>query len=236
MFTGGTNMKVAVVYTSTTPELVEMVESELKAQLGENNLEIISLKNPAILQEARDAGGVTFHCARELVNLYEEAVISGAEIIFNICSSIGDVAALAKPLYESCGISFVRIDEDMARAAVKAGRRIGVVATLRTTLEPTMRLIHACADEAAVKVELVEALADGAFGLNQEQFKEKLIEAGGKVKDKVDILVFAQGSMAYAAKDVSEALGLPVFSSVAYGTRAVKAAADKRAGNKQKSA
>jgi Asp/Glu/hydantoin racemase len=229
-------LKVAVVYTGTTPELIEMVESELKAQFSENSLEIISLKNPAILQEVRDAGGVTPHCARELVNLYEDAVRSGAEIIFNVCSSIGDVAALAKPLYESCGVSFVRIDEDMARVAVKAGRRIGVIATLQTTLEPTKRLIQACADEAAVKVELVDGLADGAFGLNQEQFKEKLIETGGKIKDKADILVFAQGSMAYAAKDVSEALGMPVFSSVAYGARAVKSAADKRAGNTQKSA
>jgi aspartate/glutamate racemase len=236
MFNWRAHLKVAAVYTSTTPELVEMVESELKAQFSEDNLEIISLKNPDILQEARDAGGVTPHCARELINLYEEAARSGAEIIFNICSSIGDVAALAKPLYESCGVSFVRIDEDMARAAVKAGRRIGVIATLRTTLEPTKRLIQACADEAAVKVELVDALAEGAFGLDQEQFKKKLIETGRRVKEKADILVFAQGSMAYAAKDVSEALGLPVFSSVAYGAKAVKAAADKRAWGKEKSA
>jgi Asp/Glu/hydantoin racemase len=221
-------MKVAAVYTSTTPELIEMVESELKAQFDGKDLEIISLKNPGILQEARDSGGLTPHCTRELINLYEEAVSAGAEIIFNICSSVGDAVALAKPLYELCGVSFVRIDEDMARAAVRAGRRIGVVATLRTTLEPTKRLIQSCADEAGIQVELVDALAEGAFGLDQEQFKNKLIETGGKVKDKVDVLLFAQGSMAYAEKAVSEALGLPVFSSVAYGARAVKAAADKR--------
>jgi aspartate/glutamate racemase len=221
-------MKVAAVYTSTTPELIEKVESELKAQFEGDSLEIVSLKNPGILQEARDAGGLTPHCARELMNLYEEAAGAGAEIILNICSSVGDVAALAKPLYESCGTSFVRIDEDMARAAVKAGRRIGVVATLRTTLEPTKRLIQSCAHEAGVTVELVDALADGAFGLDQEQFKKRLIETGAKVKGKVDVLVFAQGSMTYAEEAVSEALGLPVFSSVAYGARAVKAAAAKR--------
>jgi aspartate/glutamate racemase len=221
-------MKVATVYTSTTPELIEMVESELKKQFNGENLEIIFLKNPGILQEARDSGGVTPHCARELMNLYEKAVSSGAEIILNICSSVGDVAALAKPLYEISGVSFVRIDEDMARAAVRAGSRIGVIATLQTTLDPTKRLLQACADEAGKKIELVDALADGAFGLDQEQFKAKLIETGGKVKDKVDVLLFAQGSMAYAEKAVSEALGLPVFSSVDFGARAVKTAADKR--------
>jgi hypothetical protein len=221
-------MKIAAVYTGTTPELVEKVESELKARFAGENYELISFKNPAIIKEASDAGGLTQNCARELLILYQEAVKAGADIIFNLCSSVGDAAALAKPLYELCGVSFVRVDEDMARAAVKAGKRIGVVATLRSTLEPTKRLIRACAEEAGVRVELVDALADGAYGLDQEQFKKKLIETGGKVKDKVDLLLFAQGSMAYAEKAASEALGLPVFSSVAYGAKAVKAAADKR--------
>ena len=221
-------MKIATVYTGTTPELIEKVESELKSLFAGKDLEIIFLKNPDIIKEAGDAGGATPHCARELLILYQEAVKAGAEIILNMCSSVGDIAALAKPLYEKCGVSFVRIDEDMARAAVKAGRRIGVVATLRSTLEPTKRLVQNCADEAGIKVELVDALADGAFGLDQEQFRNKLIETGGKVKGKVDLLLFAQGSMAYAEKAVSEALGLPVFSSVSYGARAVKAAADKR--------
>jgi hypothetical protein len=220
-------MKIAAVYTSTTPELISDVEAELKANFAGETVEIVSYKNPGILQEARDNGGVTPHCARELIKLYHEAMEGGAEIILNICSSIGDIAALAKPLYEACGVSFVRIDEDMARAAIRAGKRIGVVATLRTTLEPTKRLLTACAVEAGKQVELVDALAEGAFGINQEQFKKMLIETGAKIKDRVDVLVFAQGSMAYAESDVSKALGLPVFSSVAYGARAVKTAADK---------
>ena len=221
-------MKVATVYTGTTPELIEKVEFELNSQFAGENLEIIFLKNPDIIKKAGEAGGVTPHCARELLILYQEAVKAGAEIILNMCSSVGDVAALAKPLYETCGVSFVRIDEDMARAAVKAGKRIGVVATLRTTLEPTKRLLQSCADEAGIRVELVDAMAEGTYGLDQEQFKKKLIETGAKVKDKVDVLLFAQGSMAYADKAVSEALGMPVFSSPAYGARAVKAVADKR--------
>jgi Asp/Glu/hydantoin racemase len=220
-------MKIAIVYTGTTPELIEKVESELKNQFSGETHEFISFSNPAIIKEAGDAGGCTPNCGRELLALYHEAVKAGAGLIFNACSSVGDVVALAKPLYELCGVPIVRIDEDMARAAVKTGKRIGVVATLRSTLDPTKRLIQACADEAGIKVELVDALAEGAFGMDQEQFKKKLIETGAKVKDKVDLLLFAQGSMAYAEKAVSEALGLPVFSSVAYGARAVKAAVDK---------
>ena len=63
----------------------------------------------------------------------------------------------------------------------------------------------------------MDALADGAFGLNQEQFKEKLIETGKKVIDQVDALLFAQGSMAYAEQAVAEALHIPVYSSIRFG-------------------
>ena len=49
-------------------------------------------------------------------------------------------------------------------------------------------------------------LAEGAFGLDQEQFREKLIQTAEKIKDRIDVLVLAQGSMAYAEEAVSRAL------------------------------
>jgi Asp/Glu/hydantoin racemase len=219
-------MKVAVIYTSTTPELVEMINTQLQKQFEGKNLEIISYKDPSILQEARENGYVTSGCARRLMNLYEQAVKDGADILFNVCSSVGDVAKLAKPLYEITGVRFVRIDEDMAMAAVRSGRRIGVLATLPTTLEPTKRLVRDCADALGKDIIIVDALADGAFGLDREQFRQMLIDTASKIKDQVDVLLFAQGSMAYAEEDVSKALGLPVYSSIRFGVAAVKAAAD----------
>jgi len=133
---------------------------------------------------------------------------------------------VAKPLYETTGVGFVRIDEAMAMDAVRTGNRIGIIATLPTALEPTKRLVQDCADFQGKKIEIVGAIAEGAFGLDQEQFKQKLIDTGVKIRDKVDVLVFAQGSMAYAEEDVSKALGLPVFSSIKYGVAEVKKVAD----------
>jgi Asp/Glu/hydantoin racemase len=219
-------MKVAVIYTSTTPELVEMINTQLHSQFEGRNMEIMSYKDPSILQEARENGYVTSGCARRLMNLYEQAVKDGADILFNVCSSVGDVAKLAKPLYEMTGVKFVRIDEDMAMAAARSARRIGVLATLPTTLEPTKRLVRDCADALGKDIIIVDALADGAFGLDREQFRQMLIDTASKIKDQVDVLLFAQGSMAYAEEDVSKALGLPVYSSIRFGVAAVKAAAD----------
>ncbi|AEE92089.1 Asp/Glu/hydantoin racemase [Tepidanaerobacter acetatoxydans Re1] len=219
-------MKVAVIYTSTTPELIEMINDQLKTQLSGKELIIQSYQDPSILQEVIDNGYPTHGCARRLMNMYEQAVKDGADILLNVCSSVGDIAKLAKPLYEMTGVKFVRMDEEMAMQAVCAGKRIGIIATLPTALEPTKRLVQDCADSLGRKIDIVDALAEGAFGLDQEQFKKMLIATGAKVKDKVDALVFAQGSMSYAEEDVSKALGVPVFSSIKYGIADVKKAAD----------
>ncbi len=219
-------MKVAAIYTSTTPELIQMVDAYLQKHFEGEELTIMKYSDPGILKEAIESGYVTPGCARRLMDLYEKACADGAQILFNICSSVGDVAKLAKPLYEMTGVKFVRIDEDMAKAAVEAGPRIGVLATLPTTLEPTKRLIRECADRTGKKIEIIDALAEGAFGLDQEQFREKLIQTAEKIKDRIDVLVLAQGSMAYAEEAVSRALGVQVFSSIKYGTAAVKKAAE----------
>lgn len=221
-------MKVACVYTSTTPELIELLEQKLAQELAGQEYQVLSYQNPAILQNARDNGGVTPWCTRELCSLFWQAAEDGADVILNVCSSVGDIAKLAQPLYEMMGVSFVRIDEAMACSAVNAVRRIGVVATLPTTLEPTKRLVQDCAAALGKDVVVVDALAEGAFGLDQEQFKAKLLETGKKVADQVDALVFAQGSMAYAEEAVSQALGMPVYSSIRFGTADIKKALKKK--------
>lgn len=218
-------MKVATVYTSTTPQLIDMLNSSLTKQLEGIGAQILFYQDPSILQEARDNGHVTHGCSRRLLDLYEQAVKDGASIILSVCSSVGEVAKLAKPLYEMTGVRFVRIDEDMAMAAVGQAERIGVVATLPTTMRPTVGLVRDCAARQGKEVAVVEAPVDGAFGLDEEQFKQRLIQVGLSVKDQVDVLLFAQGSMSYAEEAVSEAVGLPVYSSIRFGAAAVAEAA-----------
>lgn len=45
-------MKVGLIYTSTTPELIELVEQEVKKQLGDD-VELYSLQDPSILAAVR---------------------------------------------------------------------------------------------------------------------------------------------------------------------------------------
>ena len=76
-------MKAALVYTSTTPELIELVEREVRKNIGEK-AELISLSNPGILAEVREAGYVTSRAAAELISMYMDAVKQGADAILNI--------------------------------------------------------------------------------------------------------------------------------------------------------
>ena len=221
------NVKVALVYTSTTPELIELVEREVGAVLPKET-EVISYQDPSILAEVRDAGYVTAPPAARLVGMYMEAVSAGADAILNLCSSVGEVADAAQDIAKYTGIPIVRVDEEMCREAVRQGKRIGVMATLPTTLDPTKNTIKRVAREMNRSVELVDALVDGAFGLDQEQFKELMTQYAGKIADQVDVILFAQGSMAYCEEYIHDKFGKTVLSSPRFGAAALKDALVKK--------
>ena len=215
-------MKVALVYTSTTPELIELVEKEVGDVLPRET-EVASYQDPSILAEVRDAGYVTAPPAARLVGMYMTAVSEGADAI-----SVGEVADAAQDIARYTGIPIVRVDEEMCREAVRQGKRIGVMATLPTTLNPTKNTILRVAREMNRQVELVDALVDGGFGLDQEQFKALMSEYAGTIADKVDVILFAQGSMAYCEEYIHEKYGKVVLSSPRFGAAALKDALVKK--------
>ena len=102
------------------------------------------------------------------------------------------------------------------RASARMGRRIGVLATLATTLEPTKNTIMRTAREMGRHVELVDGLVD-AFNMDQEQFRALLISAAERMAGQVDVIVLAQGSMAYVEKDIESAVNIPTLSSPRFG-------------------
>lgn len=216
-------MKVGLIYTSTTPELIALVEREVRGQLGEN-VELYSLQDPTILADVREAGYVTTAPAARLIGMYMKAAQEGVEAILNLCSSVGEVADCAQDVARYLGVPIVRVDEEMCREAVRRGGRIGVMATLPTTLEPTRNTLLRVAREAGKKVELVDCLVDGAFGLDQDQFKARMTEMAATIADKVDVIVFAQGSMAYCEEYIAEKFGKVVVSSPRFGAAELKKA------------
>ena len=97
-----------------------------------------------------------------------------------------------------------------------------MIATLPTTLAPTKNTVLRVAREMNRHVELVDALVDGAFGLDQEQFRRLMGEYAAKIQDRVDVILFAQGSMAYCEDDIHQQCGKPVLSSPRFGAAALR--------------
>lgn len=208
-------MKAALIYTSTTPELIELVEREVRKNIGAE-AELLSMQDPSILAETRDAGYVTPTAAARLMSMYTKAVADGADAILNICSSVGEVADAFQPAARYIGVPVVRIDEEMCREAVRRGSRIGVLATLPTTLEPTKGTIRRVAREMGRHVELEDGLVE-AFGMDRDQFRKLLVGAAEVLAPRVDVIVLAQGSMAYVEQDIEKAVGRPTLSSPRFG-------------------
>ena len=220
---GEETMKVGLIYTSTTPELIELVEQEVKKQLGQE-VELYSLQDPSILADVRAAGYVTTAPAARLIGMYMKAAEEGVDAMLNLCSSVGEVADCAQSVAKYIGVPIVRVDEEMCREAVRLGKRIGVMATLPTTLEPTKGTVARVAREMGTHVELIDCLVDGAFGLDQDQFKQRLTDAAREIVDQVDVIVLAQGSMAYAEEHLRGVFGKPFLGSPRFGAAELKKA------------
>lgn len=220
-------MKVGLIYTSTTPELIADVEREVRAQIG-TEAELYSLQDPSILADVREAGYVTTAPAARLIGMYMKAAEEGCDAVLNLCSSVGEVADSAQDVAKYIGMPIVRVDEEMCREAVRKGSRIGVMATLPTTLEPTKNTVKRMARENNKKIEIVDCLVDGAFGLDQEQFRARMSECAAAIADKVDVIVLAQGSMAYCEQYLADKFNKVVLSSPRFGAEELKKALIKK--------
>lgn len=139
------------------------------------------------------------------------------------CSSI---SGYARGLADAVGLPVYRIDEAMADEAVATGARIGVVATLETTVRPTTALLRERAELAGREVELTELVVAGAFeavvGGDRARHDELIAEALVDLGSRSDVLVLAQASMASAAESVT--LPVPVLTSPELGMRRVAGA------------
>lgn len=215
--------KAGFVYTSTTPELIQLLEDETEKQFGDS-IQILTYTDPSILSETREHGYVTPNAAARLITMYLQAVQDGAEAVLNICSSVGEAADSAQSIAKYIGVPIVRIDEAMCRDALLIGRRICVLATLATTLEPTKNTLRRLAREMGRNdFVLIDGLVD-AFGLNREQLQKRLITKALEAGRDADVILLCQGSMACCEQMVAEACSKPVVSSPRYGIAALKKA------------
>lgn len=187
-------------------------------------LELRHAVHEELLARARTEGPGAV--AGEVRAALDRAVASGAGAVLCTCSTLGAVAERA-----GAGVPVLRVDRPMAAAAVAAGPRVVVLATLESTLEPTAALVEDEARAAGRPVTVRSLLVDGAWARFEAGDADGFASAVAAAADAVtgaDAIVLAQASMAPARRLTTTAV--PVLSSPRPGLAAGAAAARRNAG------
>ncbi len=202
--------KVYIIHTS----LVTL--AELNALFAElvPEVRVHNLVDDSLLHDVMQHGGLTEKVISRMCAYVQAAASNGADLIFNQCSSVGEAADIAAQLVS---VPLLKIDAPMAEKAVELGARIAVVATVRSTMQPSCALVHRKAREAGKTVEVVDYLVDGALAvLMQEKNREKhnalVLAAIRQAESKCDVIVLAQGSMAALLPELA-GIRKPVLTS-----------------------
>jgi aspartate/glutamate racemase len=137
----------------------------------------------------------------------------GVDVILLACSTFNRAAEYARPMI---GTPIVQIDRPMMDLAVQDGSRIGLLATVPTTVPASERLLRLAAEEAGKAVEVTVRLCSAAFQAlkagHTDQHNDMLIEEIDRLSGEVDAIVMAQVSMS-ALEPRLHQTRIPVYNS-----------------------
>jgi Asp/Glu/hydantoin racemase len=187
------------------------------------DLEIRHITDESLLADAIEAGAVPTATEERLAGRVRTALEEGADLVVVTCSSMGGAT---QAIAAREGWPLERIDVAMADRAVELGRRIAVIATLPSALEPTSALVRSRAEAHGKAIELVPRLAEGAFAALQardpERHDELVRSAIRSVLGEVDAVVLAQASMGRVIESLGpEAGATPILVSTELGVARV---------------
>jgi len=202
---------LGLIHTSAT--LVPVFQQLCKAKLP--NVDVFNIADDSLIKDVIARGELTPKNSRRVAEHVASAEAAGADYVLVTCSSIGAAVEASAPL---TGVPVLRVDQPMADKAVRTGKRIGVVATLSTTLLPTADLIRRRALVAGAQVEITSQLCEGAFEalMSGDTAKhDAMVTAALKeLSGKVDVIVLAQASMARVVDGLPEAdKRIPIYAS-----------------------
>lgn len=202
---------LGLVHTSATlvPVFAELCNKYLP------NVKTFNIVDDSLIRNTIASGQLTADTSRRVVNYAGSAQDAGADYILFTCSSIGPAVEAAAGMTK---VPVLRVDQPMADKAVQIGKRIGVIATLPTTLDPTSDLVKRRAAAAGKEIVLVSKLCEGAFDAlmtgDAATHDTKVGDALKELSKEVDVIVLAQASMARVVDTFSEAdKKVPILAS-----------------------
>ena len=202
---------LGLIHTSAT--LVPVFQQLCNQHLPD--VQVFNIVDDSLIKNVIKNGELKPETARRVVDYAASAEAAGADFILYTCSSIGAAVETAATLSK---VPVLRVDQPMADKAVQTGSRIGVIATLPTTLNPTTDLVKRRAAVAGKDVKVVSKLCEGAFDAlmsGDAATHDKMVAAALKeLSSQVDVIVLAQASMARVVDTLDEAdKKVPILAS-----------------------
>ncbi|MDF9335479.1 aspartate/glutamate racemase family protein [Escherichia coli] len=184
--------------------------------------EVMHLVEESMIKQVMKAGGVTPDIAARIADYIRIAEKADCDIFITACSSIGTAV-------EQCqfmtSVQLARIDCAMVDEAINKGEHIAVLATVATTLKPTLDFVRRKVQESGkqriitpvLMEEAFHALLNGDMGTHDRIVSEGLQKAFGQA----DVIMLAQASMARVLQNMPEP-PVPVLTSPESGIRWLK--------------
>ena len=202
---------LALIHTSAT--LVPVFAALCKEKLP--GVATFNIVDDSLVSGIRKKGSLTADIARRVASYIQSAEAGGADHILVTCSSIGPAVEAAAPF---CSVPVLRVDQPMIDKAILVGTRMGIIATLATTLNPTTDLLRRRAALVNKQIELTARLVDGAFEalMSGDTAKHDSMVAAAlrELSTQVDVILLAQASMARVVDTLAPAdRSVPIFAS-----------------------
>ncbi len=201
--------KVAIIHTSLVSH--EYLNNLFKQIMPE--VKVYNIVDDSLLDEVKTNGHITSNIINRMCKYYDAAASLGVDLILNQCSSVGESAEIAA---KTVNVPVLRVDEPMAKRAVELGTRIGVVATVDSTVAPSCNIVKRKAAEMGKQVEIVPYLVHGAMDVlmkeGQKRHNELVLATVKKCAEECDVIVLAQGSMVVLLPELTE-IKKPVLTS-----------------------
>lgn len=192
----------------------EMIPDVEVAHVVDDTIQITNFAcKPGIIPKAN------FYKFATYAHFLEEA---GADLVLLACSTFNQAVEFARPMIN---VPLLQIDRPMMDLAVEHGNRIGLLATVPTTVPASERLLRQAALEKGKEVEITTALCSEAFDVlkqgNVELHNRLLLEQIDRLSASVDAIVLAQVSMSTLEPMLTDT-AVPVYNSARTGFERVR--------------
>jgi len=211
--------KPIITMIHTVTPIVDILKAIFKKKLGTQTATIYNIVDDSILLRILNNGSLSPEIISTVYQHISSAERMGSDIILVTCSSISEVVDIVSPLVT---VPVIKIDDAMTDEAVKIADTLGVVATIETTLNPTINQLKKKMAKAGKEIKIVPLLCSDAYKalINENNPKKHdllLYEAIEEIIEDVDAIVLAQASMARLLPKLEELTNKPILTSTESG-------------------